>query len=374
MLIDLLQELNEGRTEKAQGSSKGREKYSSKEGTKGSAVKSRKSRVKVYDSIKAALDSGAPYGTIFSTKSADRLYVISKPTWGKKSRSGGNTRIAKGFTPGAATPSAAWPSIKSHAVRTALKHGGSKSKRLKAKYGAGKERPEEKRYTGKKAAKKKIEKIKEATCPASKIAALLPMLKMLLRKALLKEDVSILEYLVEAASREDLERRLKAAQARQTPGDTGEGAAARNIADALKKQLGAMPKPPPNVRSSTTVGGGPTAPGGGPTSPGGGSTTPGAGGAGPRGAGAPTAPGGPSWAARMKNWMGTAYSKVKEPTGDEFSKIKKLGWESYWKSKVATGPRHQVPLRLLPRRAAIKVGARLKQMMGSQGGPQHHTA
>jgi hypothetical protein len=367
MLIDLLQDINEGRTEKAQGSSKGREKFASKKGTKGSSVKSRKSRVKVYDSIKAALKSGAPYGTIFSTKSADRLYVISKPTWGDKSRAGGNSRIAKGFTPGAATPSASWPSIKSHAVRTALKHGGSKSKRLTAKYGPGKERPEEKRYSSKKAAKEKIKKIKEARCPASsKIEALLPMLKLLLRKALLKEDVSILEYLVERASREDLERRLQGAQARLTPGDRGEGASARNVVNALKKQLadlgaqghGSPGQPPPNVKSSTTVGGGPT-------SPAGGSTTPGAGG----GSAASDKPaGGEGWATTMKNWM-TKYNKP-----ENLKQVRRAGRTSFWKSRLATGPRADVPVRLLPRRAALKVSSRIKQMMGSQGGPQHHTA
>lgn len=129
MLIDFLQEINE----KSEG--------------KVSSVKARKSRVKVYDTIRDALGSGATYGTIFSTKAADRLYVISRPTWGAKSRSGGNTRIAKGFTPGSATPNASWPSIKSYAVRTMLKHGKTKAKRLTSKYGPGKDRPEEKRYS-----------------------------------------------------------------------------------------------------------------------------------------------------------------------------------------------------------------------------------
>lgn len=187
MLTDILQELNESRFEKGRGSKAGREKFASKKGTKGSSVKARKSRVKVYDTIQAALDSGAPYGTIFSTKSADRLYVITKPTWGDKSRSGGNTRVAKGFTPGSATPAANWPSIKSYGVRTMLKHGKTKSKRLTAKYGPGKSRPEEKRFAGKKTQKKK--KLKEAHCPASKgkLAELLPLL-VLLKRTLLKKD------------------------------------------------------------------------------------------------------------------------------------------------------------------------------------------
>ena len=157
MLVDFLKEINEGRSEKGRGSKKGREKFTSEKGGSGRTVKARKSRVKVYDTIDAALKSGASYGTIFSTKAADRLYVISKPTWGEKSRSGGNTRIAKGFTPGSATPSASWPSIKAHAVRTGLKHGKSKSKRLTKVYGSGKPKEEEKRYAGKK------DKVKEAT-------------------------------------------------------------------------------------------------------------------------------------------------------------------------------------------------------------------
>ena len=162
MLIEILQEINESRTEKGRGSKSGREKFSSKEGAKGSSVKSRKSRVKIYPSIKDALKSAAAYGTIFSTKSADRLYVITKPTWGAKSTAGGNARVAKGFTPGSATPNASWPSVKSHAVRTALKHGGSKSKALKRKYGPGTERPEERRYKGKTSKRKKKEQHKSS--------------------------------------------------------------------------------------------------------------------------------------------------------------------------------------------------------------------
>tara|TARA_Y100000310_G_scaffold301277_1_gene337611 strand:- start:1200 stop:1577 length:378 start_codon:yes stop_codon:yes gene_type:complete len=114
MFFDLLCELTEARDK---GSTKTRAD---------DKVKSRKSRVKIYNTIKDALDSGASYGTIFSTQSADRLYVISKPTWGKKSRASGNTKIAKGFTPGSATPSAKWPSIKAYAVRTMKKHGKQK--------------------------------------------------------------------------------------------------------------------------------------------------------------------------------------------------------------------------------------------------------
>jgi len=118
---------------KAKGSKKGREKYSSKEGAKGKgAVKSGKSRVRVFATIAKALEQGH-VGQIFSTKGSDRLYVVSKAGWGKKS----SGKIAKGFTPGSSTPSSDWKSVKAHSVRTSLKHGHTKSGRLKTKYGPG---------------------------------------------------------------------------------------------------------------------------------------------------------------------------------------------------------------------------------------------
>ena len=96
------------------------------------AVKSRKSRVRIYATIAKALEQGYE-GQMFSTKGADRLYVISKAGWGSKSKG----RIAKGFTPGSSTPSSNWKSVKAHAMRTSLKHGTSKSGRLMKKYGPG---------------------------------------------------------------------------------------------------------------------------------------------------------------------------------------------------------------------------------------------
>jgi|ETNvirenome_6_85_1030632.scaffolds.fasta_scaffold13610_3 hypothetical protein len=117
---------------RGKGSKKGRSKYTSKEGAKKKgATKAAKSRSRIYDTIAKALSSGK-VGEIFSTKGADRLYVISKASWGKKS----SGKIAKGFTPGSSTPSSDFKSIKSHAARTTLKHG-SGSKRLKSKYGPG---------------------------------------------------------------------------------------------------------------------------------------------------------------------------------------------------------------------------------------------
>ena len=132
--MTLFQILNEDAA-KAKGSKKGREKYTSKEGTKEKgAVKSRKSRVRVYATIAKALEQGYA-GQMFSTKGADRLYVISKAGWGKKS----SGRIAKGFTPGSSTPSSDWKSVKAHSMRTSLKHGTTHSGRLKKRYGPGAE-------------------------------------------------------------------------------------------------------------------------------------------------------------------------------------------------------------------------------------------
>jgi len=110
---------------------KGQEVYTSKEGAKRKVTKSRKGRVKTYPSIKVALSQGS-FGQIFSTTAANRLYVISKGKWGKKS---GRGKIAKGFTPGSATPSADFKSIKKHAARTLVRYGKGSDK-LAQKYGS----------------------------------------------------------------------------------------------------------------------------------------------------------------------------------------------------------------------------------------------
>ena len=124
----------EGKAESGQGSKKGREKYTGKKGgsSEKGAVKSRKSRARIYDTIAHALSKGK-VGEIFSTKGSDRLYVVSKAGWGEKS----SGKIAKGFTPGSSTPGSDFKSIKAHAARTMLKHGSSKSGRLKKLYGPG---------------------------------------------------------------------------------------------------------------------------------------------------------------------------------------------------------------------------------------------
>ena len=125
-LVDILRQIDEAR-----GSEEGRKKYTSKEGATKKETRTFKGRVKTYGSIKKALSAGTP-GQIFTTSSAARLYVISKGKWGKKS---GRGNIAKGFTPGSATPSADFASVKKHAARTLLRHG-SGSDSLARKYGS----------------------------------------------------------------------------------------------------------------------------------------------------------------------------------------------------------------------------------------------
>jgi hypothetical protein len=92
-------------------------------------TKAGKSRVKVYDSIKKALEQGS-MGQIFSTDKANRLYVLTKHKWGKSGQQTVGGKTAKGFTPGSATPGAGWKDIKGYAVRTMAKHGGKQLKSI----------------------------------------------------------------------------------------------------------------------------------------------------------------------------------------------------------------------------------------------------
>jgi hypothetical protein len=112
-IIDLLRESRFGG---GRGSDAGRAVFASKEGTSRQKVKSVKGRVKVFKSIAKAL-AALDYGSIFSTVASDRIYVITRPTWGEKSREQGN-KVAKGFAAG--TP---FSEIKGYAVRTMKKHG-----------------------------------------------------------------------------------------------------------------------------------------------------------------------------------------------------------------------------------------------------------
>jgi len=119
-IIDLLQESRFGG---GRGSDIGRSVFSSKSGTTRQKVKSSKGRVKVFKSISKAL-SASDYGSIFSTVASDRIYVVTKPTWGEKSRDQG-TKVAKGFASG--TP---FSEIKGYSVRTRKKHGRERSEKI----------------------------------------------------------------------------------------------------------------------------------------------------------------------------------------------------------------------------------------------------
>jgi hypothetical protein len=98
--MDILSLIQEARTERAKGSSEGRTKGL----TSGKKVHSRaeKSKVPVEKSIRVGATKH-PVGTTFTTKNADRLYVVTKAGDNKKDKestyAGGKT--AKGFTPGA---------------------------------------------------------------------------------------------------------------------------------------------------------------------------------------------------------------------------------------------------------------------------------
>ena len=115
--MDITKVINESKTEK---------------GSEKAHTTAKKSRVKVYPSILKALKKGYP-GQIFSTKNADRLYVITTGGWGKDNDQRVSGRTAKGFTPGSSTPGSGWKSIKAHAARTMVKHGTRSDKSIKSK-------------------------------------------------------------------------------------------------------------------------------------------------------------------------------------------------------------------------------------------------
>lgn len=116
--------LLETRSEFGRGSKEGRSAIQNK--GKKLHSQAHKSKVKVYDSITDALKKGH-MGQIFSTKEADRLYVITKAKWGKDDEQIINGRSAKGFTPGN-IPSK-FSDVKRYSMKTMIRHSGrSKNK------------------------------------------------------------------------------------------------------------------------------------------------------------------------------------------------------------------------------------------------------
>ena len=98
----------------------------------------KKSRAKVYDSISDALKKGY-YGQIFSTKAANRMYVITRRKWGTDDEQAVGSKVAKGFSPG--TIPSSFKDVKGYAVRTMVRHGKQKSKKFKGEtYWKGKKK------------------------------------------------------------------------------------------------------------------------------------------------------------------------------------------------------------------------------------------
>ena len=89
--------------------------YKNASPTKEGEVESKKSKIPSFKSIHTALKT-QDYGTTFTTPQSDRIYVITKGTWGEKS----DSKVVKGFP--LKTDMA---KIKLYAKRTRVKHGGS---------------------------------------------------------------------------------------------------------------------------------------------------------------------------------------------------------------------------------------------------------
>lgn len=118
-ILSLAKLLNETRGETGRGSAQGRAAIHST-GEKASA---KKSRVFVYGSIMDALKKGK-YGQIFSTKKANRLYVVTKRKWGKDSEQEYAGRVAKGFSQ--KTIPSSFNDVKKYSQRTMTRHAQGK--------------------------------------------------------------------------------------------------------------------------------------------------------------------------------------------------------------------------------------------------------
>ena len=79
---------------------------------------SEKTRVPSYPSIADALAKGS-YGLIFTTPKSKDIYVVTRGTWGEKSKD----KVVKSFPPG--TP---YSEIKGFSERTKTKHASKKHK------------------------------------------------------------------------------------------------------------------------------------------------------------------------------------------------------------------------------------------------------
>ena len=84
-------------------------------------VSAKKGKIPTFKSIGDALKT-QDYGTTFTTPQSDRIYVITKGTWGDKSQN----KVVKGFDLGTDMDK-----IRKIARRTRVKHGGANINTLK---------------------------------------------------------------------------------------------------------------------------------------------------------------------------------------------------------------------------------------------------
>ena len=89
--------------------------YKNASPNKSGEVESKKSKIPSFESIHTALKT-QDYGTVFTTPQSDRIYVITKGTWGEKS----DNKVVKGFS-----LDTDMAKIKKYSKRTKVKHGGS---------------------------------------------------------------------------------------------------------------------------------------------------------------------------------------------------------------------------------------------------------
>ena len=88
--------------------------------TKSGEAEAKKSKIPTFKSINTALGT-QNFGTKFTTPQSDRIYVVTKGTWGGKSKD----KVVKGFD-----LSTDMDKINTYSKRTKVKHGGSSPQSL----------------------------------------------------------------------------------------------------------------------------------------------------------------------------------------------------------------------------------------------------
>ena len=93
-------------------------------------IDAKKSKIRKFPTIGQALQV-SNYGQIFTTPQSDRIYVVTRGTWGKKSQN----KVVKGFT-----SDTEFSKIKGYSDRTKSKHGGSVATQKKLEKQAAKKK------------------------------------------------------------------------------------------------------------------------------------------------------------------------------------------------------------------------------------------